>query len=144
MAGKTLTDQMAAERKLYLGKLGPDEKVPGSDKTVAELREDYRKANDAHEASIAARQTEFDNSNKRVVPDRVSVVTHDTVVNLSPGKGEVVEKADPVKRHTQAALKAMTKAEVVTIATGLKLTVVPDSSTEDEIITKILESQKSE
>lgn len=146
MANKTLSEQNKAERAFYLGKLKATDKVPGSDKTIAEARESYQEANDKHEKDLAKKAEEFRKENPPAAPERVSVVTHETVVPLKAENPEPEKKKEEPKKlgeHTEESLSKLKEAEVVTIATDMGLTVVPGSQTIPEMRTMILDAQKA-
>lgn len=93
MAGKVtgFNEQMQEERAYYLGL---SDKVPGTNKSIAELQKEYRKSVEAEDARMAQRRQAkvVDQAPPRIV---TTAVTHGVVVEVSEG----VPKAPEVKKR---------------------------------------------
>ncbi len=153
MADQTLKAQFADERKYYLGYT---DKVPGSDKTVAEVRKEHEAAVAKDAEETEAKRQEWLATVERS-PDndvRTTAVTHgvvrETQVPTPVAVAEAISAPTPEPLPalnevlTESALQGLKKERLVAIADNRNISVVPDSQNKGEIVTAILAAQPSQ
>lgn len=153
MAEQTLHSQMKDERAYYLGKLGPNDKVPGSQMTLQEARDAYRKGVKEEDARMEAKRQEYLKANPAPASTITTAVTVDTIRDIVLGDVAVTASkessdAENLKiklkdligkdRLVPADLKGLDKGELVAVAEGRGINVAPDSQNKDEIVAAIL------
>lgn len=136
-----LDEQLKAERALFLGKLSDTDKIPGSNLTLAEARENQKKVNAEFEETKRLRAQTV---NAKIVSNREETFVTKMVV---PGvnveiKAEQVQPAEIIPPQmpelpSDAELKKMSTADLIILAGKRGVEVKANVDTEAGIIARL-------